>query len=91
MTKADFVTSVADVDGRSRAATEKTLATAFAELTELLEAGDQFAWTGFGSFKVVDRAAREGRNPNTGAAIQIPASKAVKFSAAQGLKELINK
>ena len=91
MTKADFVTSVAEADGRSKVATEKTLATAFARLTELLAAGDQFSWTGFGGFKVVDRAAREGRNPNTGAAIQIPAKKAVNFSAAQGLKELINK
>ena len=91
MTKAEFVKSVAEVKGLPLSHTEQILGIAFQVLAERLDAGEQIAWPGFGSFKVVDRAAREGRNPNTGAAIQIPAQKAVKFSAAQGLRELINK
>jgi DNA-binding protein HU-beta len=90
MTKAEFVKSVAQVKGLPQTQTEQILGIAFQVLTELLEAGEQVAWPGFGSFKVVDRAAREGRNPQTGAKIQIPASKAVKFSAAQGLRDQIN-
>ena len=44
---------------------------------------------GFGTFKVVDRKARKGRNPRTGEAVQIPASKAVKFTAGKALKEIL--
>ena len=90
MTQAEFVTKVAEINGISKTKTNEVLGTAFATLGELLAAGDQFAWRDLGSFKVVDRAAREGRNPQTGAKIQIPASKSVKFSAAQGLRDQIN-
>ncbi|MBT3368817.1 MAG: HU family DNA-binding protein, partial [Nitrospina sp.] len=51
--------------------------------------GDSVSLIGFGSFKVVDRAAREGRNPSTGEKIQIPASKAVKFTPSKVLKERV--
>ena len=60
-------------------------------ITSALEKGDSISFPGFGSFKVVERAAREGRNPSTGDKIQIPASKTVKFTPGAGLKERVNK
>ena len=60
-------------------------------IASALEKGDSISLIGFGSFKVVDRAAREGRNPRTGEKIQIPASKAVKFTPGANLKERVNK
>ena len=53
--------------------------------------GDSISLMGFGSFKVVERAAREGRNPSTGEKIKIAASKGVKFSPGANLKERVNK
>jgi len=60
-------------------------------MASALEKGDNISFPGFGSFKVVDRPAREGRNPATGETIQIAASKAVKFTAGSGLKDRVNK
>jgi DNA-binding protein HU-beta len=59
----------------------------FTLLAETLKKGDSVAITGFGSFKVVERKARKGRNPRTGEEIKIPASKAVKFTPGKSLKE----
>ena len=60
-------------------------------ITSALEKGDSISLVGLGSFKVVERGAREGRNPSTGEKIQIPASRAVKFTPGAGLKERVNK
>jgi len=65
--------------------------TAIEGITSALEKGDSISLIGFGSFKVVERAAREGRNPSTGEKMQIPASKGVKFTPGAGLKERVNK
>jgi DNA-binding protein HU-beta len=54
-----------------------------------LEKGDSISLIGFGSFKIVQRSAREGRNPRTGEKLQIPASKAVKFTAGKALKQRV--
>lgn len=59
------------------------------EITNLLRKGEKINITGFGVFKVSDRKAREGRNPKTGAVIQIPASKKPKFTAGKLLKEAV--
>jgi DNA-binding protein HU-beta len=59
----------------------------FTLLAETLKKGDSVAITGFGSFKVVERKTRKGRNPRTGEEIQISASKAVKFTPGKSLKE----
>ena len=56
--------------------------------TDLLKAGDKITFPGFGTFEVATRAARTGRNPQTGAEIKIAASKSGKFSAGKGLKNL---
>ena len=58
--------------------------------TDALKNGDQIALAGFGIFKVADRAATTGRNPATGAIINIPAKKAVKFKASKALKDAMN-
>lgn len=65
--------------------------TAFIEqITEALIRGETVSLLGFGSFQVSERAAREGRNPQTGAPIKIPASKTVTFKAGKALKDAVN-
>ena len=59
----------------------------FDTIVKTMSHGEEVAISGFGTFRVVKRAAREGRNPKTGEQIQIRASKTVRFSAGQGLKE----
>lgn len=89
MTKADFVAKMAEKTGSTKKDAEAAV-NAFIEIvTETLAAGDKISFTGFGSFEVVGRAAREGRNPSTGAAIKIAASKAPKFSAGKSLKDAV--
>ena len=59
-------------------------------IAEALKAGDKVQLVGFGTFETKTRAAREGRNPKTGEAIQIPESKKVSFSASKTLKDSLN-
>ena len=61
----------------------------FAIVADALKKGDAVSISGFGSFKVVERAARKGRNPRTGEEIDIPASRAVKFTPSKALKESV--
>lgn len=89
MTKADFVAKVAEKTGSTKKDAEVAVNAFLEVVTETLAAGDKIAFTGFGSFETVERAAREGRNPSTGAAIKIPASKAPKFSAGKSLKDAV--
>ena len=88
MTKAEFVKTLKEKAGlatlvQAEAAYEKF----FALIGATLKNGDAVSISGFGSFKVVERKARKGRNPRTGKEVQIPASKAVKFTAGKALKE----
>ena len=62
---------------------------AFATIGETLKQGNEARFTGFGSFKVIERAARKGRNPRTGMEINIPAGKAVKFTPGKALKDTV--
>ena len=59
-------------------------------VTETLVAGDKVSLVGFGAFEITERAAREGRNPATGASVSIPASKVPKFKPSKNLKEAVN-
>ena len=59
-------------------------------MTEELKKGEKIQLVGFGTFEVSERAAREGRNPQTGKAMPIPASKAPKFKAGKALKDEVN-
>lgn len=87
MTKADFVSKVSEKSGLSKKDSETALNSVLACLSEAMQSGDSVTFTGFGSFKVVSRAARKGRNPQTGKEIKIAASRAVKFSPGKPLKD----
>lgn len=89
-TKSDFITDVAASAGVSKAEAEKTIAAMFDCLTGKAKEGAKISWPGFGSFQLTVRKARTGRNPQTGAEIQIPQSNAMKFTAAKGLKDALN-
>jgi DNA-binding protein HU-beta len=90
MNKAELVDKVAEATGKSKKDVEDVLTAALGSVVEAVAAGDKVALPGFGSFQKSHRAAREGRNPQTGATIQIAASNGVKFSAAAGFKSAVN-
>jgi len=88
MTKAEFIAVVAAKSGLTKADSEKAVNAFTAAVTELLKKGDKLVLPGFGSFSVASRAARIGRNPQTGKELKIAASKSGKFSAGKDLKGL---
>ena len=90
MTKNELIAAVADTAKLTKTSAASAVDATFDIITGALRRGDEVKLIGFGSFKVVKRAAREGRNPRTGAPVQIPASKAPKFSAGKGLKDSVN-
>ena len=83
--------AVAESSGLSQADTEKALKSSFAVITEALKSCDSVIVPGFGSFSIGERAARTGRNPQTGKEIKIAASKAVKFKAGKSLRSCLAK
>ena len=90
MTKAELVEKVYAKAGLpTKVKAEEALDAVIASLREALAAGESVTFTGFGSFKVVERAARKGRNPRSGDEITIPAGKVVKFRAGINLKKQI--
>ena len=90
MTKSELVSQVASAAGISNSQAESTITALFDSIVSAAKSGDKVAWPGFGTFSVKERAARTGRNPATGATIQIAASKAMHFGAAAGLKSSLN-
>jgi DNA-binding protein HU-beta len=86
----DLKASVAEKAGLSKADAGSAVSAVLDTISEALAKGDKIALVGFGNFEVSERAAREGRNPATGATIQIAASKAVKFKAGKALKDSVN-
>ena len=90
MNKTELVAAMADQAGLSKKDSEKALK-AFTDVVAAdLKKGGKVQLVGFGTFEVAERAAREGRNPQTGAVMKIPASKAPKFKAGKALKDSIN-
>ena len=89
MNKEDLVKLVSEKTGITKKAAEQAQKAVIEGISSALEKGDSISLVGFGSFKVVERAAREGRNPSTGEKMQIPASKAVKFTPSKSLKERV--
>lgn len=90
MTKAELVAAInAKANLGSKAKADGVLNVVLASITEALANGETVTLTGFGSFKVANRAARIGRNPRTGQEIQIPVSKAATFSAGKALKDAL--
>ncbi|MBU1566739.1 MAG: HU family DNA-binding protein [Proteobacteria bacterium] len=90
MNKKELIESIAGAADISKAAAEKALNGTLAAIAESLNKGDKVTLVGFGTFSVSKRDARQGRNPQTGKAIKIPAKKVVKFKAGSKLSEAIN-
>lgn len=90
MTKTELVNSMAEKAGLSKADTEKVLKAFVDSVTDALQQNDKISLVGFGTFSVGERAARTGKNPQTGAALQIPAAKVPKFKAGKALKDAVN-
>ena len=90
MNKTEFIAAVAEKAEISKKDSEKALKAFVDVVAEQLKAGDKVQLVGFGTFEVSERAAREGRNPQTGKTMSIPASKAPKFKAGKALKDSIN-
>lgn len=89
MNKEDLVRLISERAGITKKASGEALNTVIESISSTLEKGDSISLVGFGSFKVVARAAREGRNPSTGEKMQIPASRSVKFTPGKALKERV--
>ena len=90
MNKSDLVSAIADSSGLSKADAARALEATTSAISGALASGGSVGITGFGSFLVRARAARTGRNPQTGAAIQISASNVPAFKAGKLLKESVN-
>lgn len=90
MNKNDLVTAVADHAGLTKADSGRAVDAVFASIEAALKSGGDVRIVGFGTFAVADRAASTGRNPRTGEAIQIKASKQPKFKAGAPLKAAVN-
>ena len=90
MTKAELVEKIHAKAGLpTKAKAEEALDAVVASLREALASGESVTFTGFGSFKVVERSERKGRNPRTGEECLIPASRVVKFTPGKALKEAV--
>ena len=90
MNKNDLISAVADGSGLSKADAGRAVDAVFGAIQDALTGGDEVRIVGFGSFSVAHRAASTGRNPRTGEAIQIAASKQPKFKAGAPLKAAVN-
>ncbi|MCA9513657.1 MAG: HU family DNA-binding protein [Myxococcales bacterium] len=88
MTKAELINQVhASLDGRSKKETTEIVQAVFDSLSDAIKAGGRFQYPDFGTFNVKERAARQGRNPRTGDAMKISASKTVSFKPAPKFKD----
>jgi len=90
MNKGDLVEALVKVVGKKKTA-EETVACVLEAITGALKKGDSVTLVGFGTFKVSKRAARTGRNPQTGKPLKIKAKKVPKFTAGKKLKDAVAK
>ena len=91
MNKTELVAAMAEKTELSKKDAEKALKAFTDVVAEELTKGEKIQLVGFGTFEVVDRPAREGRNPKTGETMKIAASKAPKFKAGKALKDVVNR
>ena len=89
MTKADLIDKMASDSDISKSAAGKALDSFIDSIKKTLKKGNKVTMVGFGTFSVGKRAARKGRNPQTGAVIKIKASKAPKFKAGKSFKDAV--
>ncbi len=90
MNKAELIKAVASSAGISNADASRAVDGVFDTITDTLRSGSDVRLAGFGSFSVAHRKATSGRNPRTGEAISIPASRQPKFKAGKSLKDAVN-
>ena len=90
MNKSDLIDAMAEDAGITKAAAKKALESFLGIIEKSLKGGDRVSLVGFGSWSVSKRAAREGRNPQTGKTIQIAAKNVVKFKAGSDLSDAVN-
>jgi DNA-binding protein HU-beta len=90
MNKTELVAAVAEKSGLTKKDAEKAVKAFVETVSAQMVAGDKITIVGFGTFEVSERAAREGRNPKTGEAMPIPASKVPRFKAGRSLKDAVN-
>lgn len=91
MNKADLIAKVAEEAGLTKVQAENAINSFTGAISKSLSGGESVTLIGFGTFSVSDRAARTGRNPQTGAALKIAAKKLPKFTAGKALKEAVDK
>lgn len=90
MNKSELIDAIADNAGLTKADAGRALDGVITAVTDALKGGDSVSLVGFGTFSVKERAARTGRNPQTGATIQIKAAKVPSFKAGKSLKDSVN-
>lgn len=91
MNKTELIAAVAEQAGLSKKDAEAAVKAFTDVVAQGMAKGDKIQLVGFGTFEVSERAAREGRNPRTGASMKIEASKTPKFKAGKALKDMVNK
>jgi DNA-binding protein HU-beta len=91
MNKADLIDRIAAVAGISKTQAASAIDTSVESITSALKKGDRVALIGFGTFSISQRKARNGRNPQTGATIKIPARRVAKFSAGAELRKAVHR
>jgi DNA-binding protein HU-beta len=90
MNKGDLVGAVSADAGISKGEAQSAVDSVLSNIEGALKSGDKVTLVGFGTFSVSHRDARQGRNPQTGASINIPARKVARFSAGKALKDALN-
>jgi DNA-binding protein HU-beta len=89
MTKAEIVGKIAEGAELTKAQADKAVSIFLSSIVDALKDGDKVTFVGFGTFSVNEKAARIGRNPQTGAEIKIPAKTAVKFKVGKNFQEAV--
>lgn len=89
MTKTELVQAIAEKSGLNQADSSKVLTATIEAISEEIASGGSVSIIGFGTFKTSDRQARTGRNPQTGAPLQIAATRVPRFVAGKALKEAV--
>ena len=90
MNQAELIAAVAERAGLTKADTGKAVEALVGSITDALKRGDEVRITGFGTFGISERGERQGRNPQTGEAITIAASRAAKFTVGKAVKDALN-
>lgn len=90
MNKAELISSIVDSTGLTKKDATKAVESIFDSIMNSLKKGEEAVFVGFGTFKLVKRMAREGRNPRTGAVIKIPSMQVPKFKPGKLFKDAVN-